>query len=535
MIQYIQYMNNKSDDLNSIILRDNHGKMTINRIVRSRFILSALLILSQLMLFIYFIIRLQKYIQYYFIVSAVFSVSFMMYMANRHERNEFKIAWFIPLMIFPLCGIAFYYLYHTDTGERRAKKALEISKKQVRSVVGPLCTDGKLQQEYPEIRDLQTYLERQGFPPYKNNRIDYLSSGESFFADFMNALKNAEKYIFIETFILKVEESWVEILKVLEEKAKEGVEVRVMYDAFGSQLASARTYVRFLESKHIKVCIFNPMIPVFTTRQNSRNHRKIYIIDGTSCYCGGLNIANEYFNCGSNRFSYWKDNAVKISGEAVKSFTMMFLQDWNMQMGCKNPDKYGDYLNISYEKYDTPGIAVPYGDDSYNNEDIAENVYLYLVNTARKYIHITSPYVLLDAQFMEALLFAAKRGIEVKLVVPSVPDHFITFCIGKTFLKTLVDNGIEVYLYRNGFIHAKTFVVDDVTATVGSINLDYRSFFHHFECGLVLHASPVIADIEKDFQDMVNDSDEMKTGDYEKLPLIQRIVGRSFKVFAPLM
>lgn len=541
-------------DLNSIIIRDNHGKKIFKKITQSRLILTVFMALLQLLLLVYFILGLQKYIEYYFLVSIMLSVSFMIYITNTQGRNEFKIAWFIPVMIFPIIGVLFYSLYLTDKGEKRAKNALRKSKEQISALADSDSSENsekttetnlkkiipaeKVIKNYSQVEDLQTYLINQDFLPSEFNQVEYFPNGEEFLEDFINELRNAKNFIFIETFILKIEETWDKILAVLEEKAAEGVEVRVMYDAFGSQMASDRTYVKYLQSKNIKACVFNPMIPIFTTKQNSRDHRKIYIIDGKICYSGGLNLANEYFNYGKNHFSYWKDNAIKIQGKAIKNFTTMFLQNWNMQKNLKAQENYSKYLNIPYEKLDYSGITIPYGDDSYNQEDIAENVYLYITNSAKKYLHITSPYVILDNNFQEALIFAAKKGIDVKIIVPSVPDHFITFYIGKTFLKTLVDNGIKVYLYKkgkNGFIHAKTFISDDKIATVGSVNLDYRSFYHHFECGTVMYEVPVIAKIEEDFQNTLNDCEEMKPGDYEKLPWIKRLIGRVFRIIAPLM
>lgn len=525
----------KEIDLTSIIIRDNHEKKIYKRIVRSRLILTLFLILLQLLLFFYFIISLQKYIEYYFLVSIILSVAFMIYLTNKQGRNEFKIAWFIPVMIFPLFGVVFYSVYLNDKGEKQAKKALQKSKDEIISLYNLKNPAQFKKENYSPIEDLQMYLINQNFLPYENNKVDYFPNGEQFFIDFLQALQEAKKYIFIETFILKIEETWDDILAILEKKAQEGVEVRVMYDAFGSQMAADHTYVKYLTSKNIKTCVFNPMMPVFTTKQNSRDHRKIFVIDGKICYSGGLNLGNEYFNYGINHFSYWKDNAIKIQGEAVKSFTAMFLQNWNMQRNLIEQENYSSYLNMTYAKYDVPGLTIPYGDDSYNNEDIAENVYLYITNSAKKYLHITSPYVILDNNFQEALLFAAKRGIDVKIIVPSVPDHFITFYIGKTFLRTLVNNGVKVYLYKKGFIHAKTFISDDKIATIGSINLDYRSFYHHFECGTVMYENPVVSKIEEDFQNTLKDCIEMKSGDYEKLPWTKRLLGRIFRIFAPLM
>lgn len=526
----------RQTDLNYIIMKDNHGRKFIQRTVYSRLLITGLLVLLQLFFFAYFIIRMQQYIEFYFLVSILVSAGFMIYLTNTKGKNEFKIAWFVPMVIFPIVGVGAYLLYHTNAGGRRAKKALQKSQKETFELLPAKETVTPVLEKFSDISDLQTYLLNRNFFPYENNQISYFSCGEDFYPDFFNALKNAKKFIFIETFILKVEETWAFILEILAEKVKEGVEVRVMYDAFGSQIASQKSYQKYLEAHGIECCVFSPIIPLISTKQNTRDHRKIYLIDGEVVYSGGLNLANEYFNYGKNHFEYWKDNAIKIEGEAVRGFTTMFLQNWNMEKRSrKYQDNYSKYINIPYAKYDYPGIAIPYGDEAYNSEDVAENIYLYIINSAKKYLHITSPYVLLDNTFQEAIIFAAQKGIDVKIIVPSLPDHIITFCIGKTFLKTLVEKGVKVYLYKKGFIHAKTFISDDKIATVGSVNLDYRSLYHHFECGTIMYQMPVINDIESDFQNTLLDCEEMKPGDYEKLPWVKRVCGRIFRIFAPLM
>lgn len=263
-------------------------------------------------------------------------------------------------------------------------------------------------------------------------------------------------------------------------------------------------------------------------------HRKIVVIDGQIAYTGGVNISNEYFNMEQRRFNYWKDNAIRIEGSAIKTFIAMFMQTWNISK--KYDDNYEYYLNSCDVSNEEKGVIIPYGDDAYNNQDLAEDIYLHIINNAKKYVKITTPYVLIDSQLYDALVFAVSRGVEVSIIVPSVPDHFVTFCMGRVFIKQLIDMGVKVYEYKRGFIHAKTFVSDDRFATIGSVNLDYRSLFHHFECGALLYDKPCIEDIKNDFSEMIeNDCKEFTQESYKSFPLINRMIGRIFKVFAPLM
>ncbi len=529
--------NPRKSDLNYLIIKDRYGKAILRKYVYSHVILTFLMIAVQILIFIFFLLKLKPYIEIYLGASIVMSTAFMIYLSNIKGKNEFKIAWIVPLTIFPLFGVGAYIMYHINYGGLSVGKKLNKLKEETHSVLKTVAGNEPLNQKlsaYPDFIDLAHYLMHQGcYYPHLHNKLEYFSCGESFYPELFNSLKNAKKFIFIEFFIIDVDESWVFLLEVLEQKVLEGVEVRVMYDGLGSVMASSKRYQQYLQNKGIKTHIFLPLMPVFATQQNNRDHRKIVVIDGQVAYTGGLNISNQYFNYSKNKFKYWKDNAVKIQGAAIKNLTTMFLQTWNIQE--KEPDDYSRYIDIPYEKYEEKGVVIPYGDDAYNNADIAEDVYLYILGKAKKYVHITTPYFIVDNQMMESLLFAHQRGIEVSLIITSVPDHYLTFCIGKTFLKTLVENGINVYLYQKGFIHSKCFISDDMIATVGSVNLDYRSLYHHFECGTVIYDCEVIKSIENDFQETLKDCVQMKVEDYKKLPLSIRFFGRVFRIFSPLM
>lgn len=524
----------QNPDLNYILIKDKHGKEIIKKILFSRVVLTFLMLLIQILIFLLFVLQLSSYIEYYFAGSVLFSTAFMIYLSNCRGKNEFKIAWIVPLVIFPLFGIGAYIMTHTNRGGRKVKSQLSKIKKETEVFLPDFSNFHHLLENYPEIQGLGNYLLDSGkFIPHENNKVSYFPNGEDFFPDMFNALKNAKKFIFIEFFILNVDESWILLLELLEQKISEGVEVRLMYDGLGSIMASTKSYQKYLQARGLNTHIFLPLIPIFSTQLNNRDHRKIVIIDGEIAYTGGVNLSNEYFNEDHKRFKYWKDNAIRIEGSAIQNLTTLFLQTWNIQ--SKTTDDYQKYINLPYKVHNEPGLVIPYGDDAYNEEDIAENVYLYIIQNAKKYLHITTPYVVIDNQMQDALIFAAKRGVDVSIIVPSLPDHLITFCIGKTFIKTLVENGIHVYLYQKGFIHAKTFISDDKIATVGSVNLDYRSFYHHFECGALMFQTSVIEDIEYDFEQTLNDCVEMKKEDYKKIPAKHRMLGRVFRIFAPLM
>ena len=529
--------NNKK--LNYEIIKDKKRFKIFHRNVYSRLIINFLFIAIQIFLLAFFIFRLEKYLELYFGISLALSAGFMIYLVNKEGRNEFKLAWIVPMIFVPLFSIAAYLMYHTNRGSYRHSKRLALLREQTQillpaSIPSTLDEQKQLIKNFSEnpSSDLLFYLANNFFFPYKDCMVKYFESGEKFFPQLLEAIQNAKKYIFLEFFIIEADVSWNEIMRALQERQKNGVEIRILCDGLGSPVVSTAFYQKYLKSKGFNTRVFLPIIPVFSTHLNNRDHRKIIIIDGETAFTGGLNLAKEYFNRGKNRFSYWKDNAVQIQGSAVHTFIQLYLQNWNLF--SKTEEDFSSYLPETYKPYKCQGITIPYGDDFFNNKDIAENIYLYIINNAKKYLKITTPYILVDNELQEALFFAAARGVEVSIILPALPDHLITFCIGKTFLDSFVNNGIKVYLYTKGFIHQKTFISDDHIATIGSVNLDYRSLYHHFENGVVFIDSPIVKDSKNDFDEVLKNCSLMQKGDYKKIPLHIRFIGRIFRIFAPL-
>lgn len=524
----------KKQDLNNLIVKDNHRRKIFSKIFYSHVVFTLFLILIQIFVFVAFCIWLNPHIEFYYGFSILITTGFMVYLSNCHGKNEFKIAWLVPVAIFPLFGVGAYLMYHLNLGGYFYKKRYQNHIKTMKKQEVDASDAKQLLKKNPEVEDIGNFLLSTGdFYPHENNKLTYYPNGESFLPVFLEALKSAKKFIFIEFFIIDVDESWSAILKILEEKMKEGEEVRLLYDGVGSVAASSRAYKKYLREKGLNFHTFFPLVPFFSTQMNNRDHRKIVVIDGKVGFTGGLNISNQYFNKGKNRFPYWKDNEVMIEGSGIENLTAMFLQTWNLQ--TKGEEDYKKYLALPYEKYDEKGIIIPYGDDPYNNLDIAEDLYIYLINKATKNLCITTPYVIIDNQLYSALIFAVRRGVKVQIIVPSTWDHFVTFCIGRTYLKDLIDNGVEIYLYKKGFIHAKTFICDGKYATVGSVNLDYRSLYYHFECGCFMYDVPAVKNIEQDFVDTLANSEILTQEGYKKIPAIQRGIGRFLKICSPLM
>ena len=313
----------------------------------------------------------------------------------------------------------------------------------------------------------------------------------------MKELKAAKHFIFMEFFIIDRGYMWDEILKVLEEKVKEGVEVRVMYDGMCCLMLLPFHYPRQLERKGIRCKMFSPIIPVLSTHQNYRDHRKIAVIDGRCAFTGGVNLADEYINC-KVRFGHWKDTALMVRGDAVKGFTMMFLQMWDVTE--KKEEDYRKYLSAPAGEAAAgrmeKGYVIPYGDSPFDKEQIGEQVYLDILSQAKEYVHIMTPYLILDDGMKDALCYAAKRGVEVIIIMPHIPDKKYAYLLARTYYPELLKAGVRIFEYEPGFVHAKVFASDDEKATVGTINLDFRSLYLHFECGTFLYRNPVIEKIE---------------------------------------
>ena len=329
---------------------------------------------------------------------------------------------------------------------------------------------------------------------------------------------------------------WNTVLEILTRKVREGVEVRFMYDGTCTLSLLPKNYNKRMEALGIKCKIFSPMMPFLTTHQNNRDHRKILVIDGHTAFTGGINLADEYIN-EKVRFGHWKDTAIMVKGKAVNNFTLMFLQMWNItETECEN---YGRYMYMGNDRLEPSmrngGYIVPYGDSPFDNEEVGEKVYLDILNTAKDYVHIMTPYLILDEELLNAIIFAAQRGVDVKIVLPHIPDKKYAYWLARTHYMELIAEGVEIYEYTPGFVHAKVFTSDDEKGVVGTINLDFRSLYLHFECAAYIWRNPVIRDIEADFQVTLEKCERISPQNCREYNLFYKILGRALRLVAPLM
>lgn len=468
----------------------------------------------------------------------VFSTIVVIIIINKQQNSSFKLAWIIPVLVIPVFGSLFYLYMELEMGTklitRRAKQLIGETK-------GYLTQNEVVLQNLKEkaagVGNLADYLNQYGgYPVYENTYVEYFPSGEAKFEKLKEELEKAKHFIFMEYFIVERGEMWNALLEILERKVKEGVEVRFMYDGMCSIVLLPYSYPKELQAKGIKAKMYAPIRPALSSYQNNRDHRKIVVIDGHTAFTGGINLADEYINK-KERFGYWKDTAVMLKGDAVRSFTIMFLQTWNVSE--RTPEAYETYLpepgNLCPGDLPQGGYVIPYGDSPLDHETVGEQVYLDILYQAKKYVHMMSPYLILDDDMMRALMYSAKRGVETILIMPHIPDKKYAYLLARTYYKPLLNAGVEIYEFTPGFVHAKVFVSDDDTAVVGTINLDYRSLYLHFECAAYLYQSPVIPEIEQDFQETLKQCQKITKQDCMEYPLSKRIAGQALRLFAPLM
>lgn len=469
----------------------------------------------------------------------VFSIIIGIHIINRPMNASFKLAWMIFVMGVPIFGALFYFILQSNIETRRYRKTFLAQAKRLREY-GHTSKKilHRLEKEDKGQLKLAHYMNRHvGYALHGNTDAVYFSSGEAKFEALLEELRKAEKYIFMEYFIVDFGHMWDEILTILKEKAAQGVEVRFMYDGMNSLTLLPYNYYKTLRSYSIKAKVFSQIIPALSTVQNNRDHRKIAVIDGKVAFTGGVNIADEYINK-KERFGHWKDAAIMVKGEAVANFTLMFLQMWNFNEKSENEDIHylEEYVHLEKQTVETDSFFLPYGENPFDGDDVAKRVYLDMIQSATDYIYIMTPYLVLDDEMLDNLTYAAKRGVAVKILLPHIYDKQTAYLAARTNFETYLEAGIQIYEYTPGFVHSKVVLVDGAKACVGTVNMDFRSFYLNFECGVYLYNhKQVAADILTDFQESFALSQPVTLFDFRSnYPWYKRLAGSVLAMFAPL-
>ena len=516
------------------VLRLEKGKRGLLNVLFGRSMMCAFLLLIQFLLMFSLIAWLGAKATYGYALGMLVGFIVVIHVVNREGNMGMKITWILLMTILPVFGIGLYVWIQLNLGHRLMHQELQKTIEETKEYVSndPQLLE-KIEEEDVNLHRLVRYLDDHGnFPVYDDTASRYLASGEEYFEVLLEELEKAEKFIFMEYFIVQEGYMWGRVLDILKRKVDQGVEVKIIYDGGCAVSRLPYSYPEKLKKLGIQCKMFAPPKPVMSTHYNNRDHRKIVVIDGKTGFCGGVNLSDEYINR-KTLYGHWKDTGLVIYGEAVRSMTLMFLQIWNM---TEKDRKYKDYIYSSpVVKNPGHGYVIPYADSPLDNERVGEMVYMDIINKANYYVHITTPYLIIENEMLSALCFAAKRGVDVKLILPHIPDKEYAFALAKTHYKELIKAGVKIYEYLPGFIHAKSFVSDDKHAVVGSINLDYRSLYLSFENAVYLYKTASVRDIEKDFQSTLAKCMRATEETMKKEKLSRKVLGLILKVFAPLM
>lgn len=498
-----------------------------------RLIMVILALLAQILFLAYFVDLLRQNALYFYFILEVVGAVVITLLVVKTRNSSYAIVWLIIILILPVFGYLLFFLWGntgmTHKKSQRIRDSIVYGKQH-------LAQDPSIWADFvrtnPSRERIGTYLLQEGYPLYQHTQCEYFPQGELQFERLIADLQQAEKFIFLEYFIVDDGQLWQYLHRILCQKVQQGVEVRVLMDDLGSITKLPDTFAKELNAEGIKTIRFNPVhVNIFRLFINYRNHQKIAVIDGNIGYTGGTNIADEYANL-IDRLGHWKDTAIRLEGDAVWSLTVTFLLMWDSEYNYHSD--YQHYLpTVHSEK---AGFFQPFSDGPVNNpKDTAADMYNQIIAGAHKYVYITTPYLVIDNAMKNVLCMAAKGGIDVRLVTPKIPDHWYVHMVTQSNYEDLLAAGARIFEYTPGFMHAKTILSDDDNCIMGSINMDYRSFYLHFENGVWICASPALQDIKADFMDMFSISEEIHYEDWKQRPLYTKLAQSVLRIFAPLM
>ena len=506
--------------------------MKILKIILSRILIILLAIAMEVMIILSIFRWAGKYATVIEVILRIVGTFVIISIVRRSKSISSDLIWILFIELLPVPGTLMYVLMGGRSLLSRIFKDLKASAEDSARYYPEsdiICDEIKAFE--PGYAGLFNYISKAlGFSVYREQGCDYYPLGELGYPRMLEELEKAEKFIFLEYFIIGEGVMWESILSILEKKAKEGLDVRVIYDDMGSFFTLPGTYTEKMEERGIKCLSFNRVHPVLNTLMNRRDHRKIMVIDGKVAFSGGINIADEYINV-RKRFGQWKDNIIRISGDAVWSMTVMFLTHWN---ALRKEDSDFWKFRASTDEPAGKGYIAPYSDTPLDDDRASQDIYEGIMNQAQKYCWIFTPYLIIDNELMNTLTFTAKRGVDVRIITPGIPDKKLVWRITRSYYLPLVEAGVRVFEYEPGFLHSKVMVSDDKAATVGTVNLDYRSMYFQFENGIYLYRCDAVKDIKKDFEESMEKSRELTKDDCTP-GFAEDILISVLRLFAPLL
>ncbi len=503
------------------------------KILTSRIISIALLILAQVA-FLYLSICNIAGADVLDPIMRVISIVLVVAIINKQEDPSYTIAWCVLILVFPILGVMLFLLC---AGRKMPKKLANGTTQVNENMSNLLIQDQKVLEEIKEKDESLYRIYSCGylsshFPIYKNTKATYYDSGEEFFPDLLDELRKAKHFIFLEFFIIDFGQMWDSVLSILQEKVKEGVEVKFIYDDFGCSTTVPQHYDKVLNRIGIETYRFNKLRPALIIQMNNRDHRKVIVIDNQVAFTGGVNLADEYINV-IDRFGYWKDSAIRLEGEAVWSFTVMFLGMYSYLRNSKEVLEYRKY-KLPCKHIESDSYFQPFSDTPTDDINMGLSAHLSIINRAKNYVYIDTPYLILNSDMQAALILAAQSGIDVRILVPHIPDKKYVFSITQSNYELLIKAGVRIYEFTPGFNHCKNMVSDDDIGLVGTVNTDYRSYYLHFEDGVILQDTDTIQKMKQGFLNALEKSHEVTLEDCKKFPLYKRIWRAVLKLMAPL-
>lgn len=508
----------------------------IKRVINGKVVRISVFAAIQILIFILFSSLLIEYLAIYSIATPLILILIYLTILNSEKNSGYKIIWISLFSAFPIFGMMLYLSQHSDIISIKLRNKIKLSQDVARLQVADDTKNLQLLQSIDEDAFLiSNYLRKYGiYPVETNTEIEYFPVGEEKYEILKEKLRNAEEYIYLEYFIIKKGVLFSQILDILIQKANEGLDIRIMYDEFGVMGANGERWKQELEELGIKIKVFNPVSRILSISLNNRNHRKIAVIDGKYGFIGGINMADEYVNINSPH-GHWKDSAVMLKGNGVCSLNTMFLSMWDsLDETQSNFSNYSIPRDQSTFKPEL-GFVQPYFDNSFDTEPLCENLYISIISKAKKYVRITTPYLIPTDELMRALKIAAQSGVEITIITPFIQDKKYIKLVNQSYYPALINSGIKIYEYLPGFIHAKMMSCDDKFATIGSVNFDYRSFYLNLEAGCFIYKNPVIEEINHDIDEIISKSKLITTEEIGKQNIFKRLTQSVLRTFAPLM
>ncbi len=500
-----------------------------------RILAVGVIVLLQIALLLWLTLMLSSRVVWAYIILEIFSLLLVLTLIVKQGNPTLKLTWIIFILVLPVFGCLAYIFWSGKLNLPHLAKRMQRLEQQQR-VMLPDDTHarGLLLGSYPQIYRQSCYIKAaSGYPLYANTACDYFSPVDQGFPRILEELELANRYIFLEFFILAEGQMWNQMFSILRRKAAAGVEIRIMFDDFGSIARQYRRFAKRLRAEGIQVSVFNPLRPSVGIFMNNRNHRKMILIDGKTVITGGFNIGDEYVNL-ENRFGHWMDNILLLKGDAVRSYLVMYCTMWNFNNKAKKRQIFAKDYFISNDRM-AQGFVQPYCDGPFTQSDPAKGVYMNLIYGASRYIYIATPYLILDHEFITALCAAARAGVDVRIVTPGHYDKWYVHPVTQSFYSCLMEAGIRIFEYTPGFLHSKVFVSDDTVGTVGTVNVDFRSFYYHFECGNWICGDPVILKLKEDLLSIMVRGKEIHPAKWARRPWYTKLKQSLLRLFAPLM